>query len=52
MGGGTFISEGHLRYEFTSCGYDVVWNLFWLVVLNSLKNTKVNGKDYPIYDGK
>ena len=24
----------------------------WLVVLTILKNVKVNGKDYPIYDGK
>ena len=24
----------------------------WLVVLTILKNMKVNGKDYPIYDGK
>jgi len=27
-------------------------NLDWLVVSTPLKNMKVNGKDYPIYNGK
>jgi hypothetical protein len=35
------------------CGYTMIhaYNL-WLVVLTILKNMKVNGKDYSIYDGK
>ena len=27
-------------------------NIIWLVVLTTLKNMNVNGKDYPIYYGK
>ena len=29
-----------------------IYIYIWLVVLTILKNIKVNGKDYPIYDGK
>ena len=29
-----------------------ILQLCWLVVSTPLKNMKVNGKDYPMYDGK
>ena len=38
-------------YKLISWGPHIVV-IYWLVVLNILKNMKVNGKDYPIYYGK